>query len=320
MYVEQAVSTDSKMPNVMTLLRRFVGVGSPGPAPAAANSQPISVSATEGGPVRYQVLLADDNRTVVAVMRQVLEHAGHGCVVVDNGEEALAELLQRRFDLALFDMNMPLMSGTEAIKAYQFIEPAEARTPIVIFSADTSEEARTRCLAAGAVAFIPKPIPVASLPLLLVRLARKPHDEGSAAGAESGGPVTLPPLASTSVLQYETLEELDRIGEDTEFVDRLLRGFIDDNRARIGKLEDLLNNRRYAEFKDTVHAIKGAAMSIGALSLKRTCQEIEQLAPADLERDARGVMATVHHAFEQLVGVLGHYREHVGKPPSNNQM
>jgi two-component system sensor histidine kinase RpfC len=282
------------------------------------------VAAGQGAPAAdrlYRVLLAEDNATVVKVTQKVLEHAGYQCTSVKNGEEALAELVRRDFDAALFDMNMPVMNGLEAIKAYHFMQPSDMRVPIIMFSADRSVEAREACLAAGAAEFMPKPIRLDTLPPTLDRLVKTSdnnHQGGAIHWAALNAPVPAQQPGADAVINYSTLAELDRIGQDCEFVNGLLLGFVKDNRARIAKLDELLRNMRYEEFREMVHAIKGAAMSIGATSLKHTCQQVEKLTPAELGRETENVVTAMRTAFEQLCEVLDHYRERRDRSASND--
>ena len=81
-----------------------------------------------GGPVRRQddtwpdlsqveILVAEDNLTNQAILRGMLEQLGARPVFTSNGAEALEALEQMRFDIALIDIEMPLMSGLEVMRA-----------------------------------------------------------------------------------------------------------------------------------------------------------------------------------------------------------
>lgn len=63
-----------------------------------------------------QVLIVDDESAIRKVMRRALERRGYACVDVGTGKEALAELAQRRFDLAVFDLFLPDTSGLELLR------------------------------------------------------------------------------------------------------------------------------------------------------------------------------------------------------------
>ena len=67
--------------------------------------------------------MAEDNPTNQRVSQLILESGGHRPTIVDNGEAALEELERGNYDLALFDLSMPVVSGLEALKLYRFTTP-----------------------------------------------------------------------------------------------------------------------------------------------------------------------------------------------------
>jgi two-component system sensor histidine kinase RpfC len=287
----------------------------PAAAAAAGASRPAKAQ-----DAHYSILVAEDNPTNSKVIQKILERAGHSCTLVENGEEALDQLTQQDFDLVVFDMNMPVMNGLEATKAYRFMQPAGMRVPIIMFSANVSTEAREECLAAGVDEFLPKPIQVAPFLEALDRLVKKfgtgqksrlPHRVAAKL------PILAQPAGAEIVLNYATLAELDRIGQDRAFVDGLLTGFVADNRLLIEKLEGLLLSMRFEEFKETLHAIKGSAVSIGAFSMRTTCQQFEKLTHTELKRDTRHVLQTMRQAFDELCQALDHYRKQRDQSASN---
>jgi two-component system sensor histidine kinase RpfC len=269
---------------------------------------------------RYSILVAEDNPTNRKVIQKILERAGHSCALVENGEEALDLLGQQDFDVVVFDMNMPVMNGLEATKTYRFMQPPGTRVPIIMFSADVTKEAREECLAAGVDEFLPKPIQVGSFLEALDRLVKKfganqrsrmPHRSAS------NVPILAQPAGTETILNYATLAELDRIGQDRDFVDGLLVGFVADNRVLVERLEGLLVMKRFEEFKETLHAIKGSAVSIGAFSMRTTCQGFEKLTHDEMKRDTRHIVKTMQGAFDKLCEALAHYRKQREQSASN---
>jgi two-component system sensor histidine kinase RpfC len=260
---------------------------------------------------QYSILVAEDNPTNSRVIQKILERAGHYCTLVKNGEEALDLLGQHDFDVIVLDMNMPVMSGLEATKAYRFMRPAEMRAPVIIFSADVTTDAKNECLKAGVDEFLPKPIQVASFLETLDRLVNKFGSHASRS-VSSELPENAPILAQPSganVLNYATLVELERIGQDRMFVDGLLAGFIEDNRKLIEKLKVSLLVRKFEEFTETLHAIKGSSASIGASALRATCHELEKTTRSELEKDPSQVLNIIQNDFNELCEALEQYRQ-----------
>lgn len=62
-----------------------------------------------------EILLVDDMDAVRRAIGAVLKRAGHHVITAVDGAEGLALLKRQRFDLAIIDMLMPKVSGTEVI-------------------------------------------------------------------------------------------------------------------------------------------------------------------------------------------------------------
>jgi two-component system sensor histidine kinase RpfC len=268
---------------------------------------------------QYNILVAEDNPTNSKVIQKILQRAGHLCTLVQNGEEALDLLSQQDFDLIVFDMNMPVMNGLDATKAYRFMRPADMRAPVIMFSADVTTEAKEECLRGGVDEFLPKPIQVNLFLETLERLVKKSlvgrHTE-SFPKAVSAIPILAQPPSEKVILNYATLAELERIGQDRMFVENLLSGFTEDSQKLVEKLEESLRLMRFEEFKEILHAIKGSAASIGAVSLRETCHQYEKITHSELKADSAKVLNIIKTAFNQLRQALDLYRKQRNKAES----
>lgn len=110
--------------------------------------------------VPITVVLVDDSPVQRRFLRAALE-AGQGFVVLGearNGKEAVALVDRLRPTVVLMDLDLPVMSGIEAIEAIMSASP----TPVVVYSAfvgGTNSENALEALAAGAVDVLAKPGP-----------------------------------------------------------------------------------------------------------------------------------------------------------------
>ena len=114
---------------------------------------------------RLRVLLAEDHPVNRRVVELLLEPLGVELVVAENGAEALEKFGQSRFDLVLMDMQMPVMDGLSATADIRRWEAVQQRspTPIVMMTANASNDHREQAMAAGADGFITKPVTPESL-------------------------------------------------------------------------------------------------------------------------------------------------------------
>jgi ligand-binding sensor domain-containing protein/signal transduction histidine kinase/ActR/RegA family two-component response regulator len=115
-------------------------------------------------PGRTRVLLADDERDVATMARDVLIELGYDVVLAADGEEALEAGRAEDFDVWLLDVMMPRMNGAAAAKA---LRARGIRAPIVLMSGYAEEELLTRGLTAEADGFLKKPFLAADLALVV---------------------------------------------------------------------------------------------------------------------------------------------------------
>ena len=118
---------------------------------------------------KFNVLVAEDNRTNQKVIKALLERQGADCTFVKNGVEAVELYKILDFDLVFMDIYMPDMDGYEATRLIKKTDKyAEKHTPIIAVSASAFEEDILKAKAAGVDEFLAKPIEVAKLKELLV--------------------------------------------------------------------------------------------------------------------------------------------------------
>jgi CheY-like chemotaxis protein len=125
-----------------------------GGGPAAAAPQDTVVG-YEGE--RKRLLVVDDVAANRAVMLDLLQDAGFGVVAATNGLECLLLLDTFKPDLILMDVMMPEMDGNETTRRIRY-RPDWAGIPIVAVTASAGAEDERKCRAAGADAFLAKPV------------------------------------------------------------------------------------------------------------------------------------------------------------------
>jgi two-component system chemotaxis response regulator CheY len=107
---------------------------------------------------RHRILIVEDSPT----MRQLLVFAlkrlpGALLVEARDGMDGLRKVTSDHFDLALVDINMPVMDGLKLIHLIRD-EESLADMPIVVITTEGAEEDRARALALGADEYLTKPV------------------------------------------------------------------------------------------------------------------------------------------------------------------
>jgi len=119
----------------------------------------------EAGPA-LRILLVEDNETNRKIVALILAPHDVELEIADNGRRGLECFERQVFDLVLMDMQMPVMDGLTATRAFRALEaadPARVRTPIALLSANAMEQHRLQGAEAGADLHISKPITPESL-------------------------------------------------------------------------------------------------------------------------------------------------------------
>ena len=116
-----------------------------------------------------KVLLVEDHAINALLATALLTR--ESCVVdhAAGGPEALAAVAVGTYDLILMDMRMPGMTGPETA---QEMRAQGLATPIVALTANTFEDDRQACLAAGMDEFLVKPLSADALRRILARVGR----------------------------------------------------------------------------------------------------------------------------------------------------
>jgi len=114
-------------------------------------------------------LAVDDNEDSRKLATLILKREGMVVAQSEDGRQAVDQITGGEFDLVLMDLEMPVMSGLDAIRAIRALRPPRT-VRIVGLSAHADDAARRECLAAGADGYLVKPLRLADLQKLLAAL------------------------------------------------------------------------------------------------------------------------------------------------------
>jgi two-component system sensor histidine kinase/response regulator len=181
------------------------------------------------------------------------------------------------------DCQMPGMDGYDATDRIRQLESlTSTRTPIIGVTASAMKTDRQRCLAAGMDDYLPKPLSLETLGLVMDRWAPNNAEPAAAAYLEEHLPPAQPPgadaTASTSpVLDAMVVGQLALLGKAAgeDLIGQLATVFLADSESRVAALHAAIADGDGAAVAETAHTMLGASANLGATELANLCAALE---------------------------------------------
>lgn len=121
-----------------------------------------------------RILIVEDDPRVSHWLSIKLKGSGHGCRVVDNGEDALQLMSVEAFDVVVLDRMLPGIDGIQVLKNLR----QRSHPPVMVLSAVDQPGDRVEGLRAGAEDYLGKPFDFTELLLRLEGLVRRRQAAG----------------------------------------------------------------------------------------------------------------------------------------------
>lgn len=132
----------------------------------------VGAADAEGDFTGKRVLVVEDNPINQRVARALLQSVNFEVITACDGDEVLDVLEREPCDIVLMDVQMPRMDGYEATRLLR-TRPGFKSLPVVAMTADATEEAMKKCMAAGMDDYVSKPIDRARLLALMKQFLEK---------------------------------------------------------------------------------------------------------------------------------------------------
>ncbi|MFZ6873108.1 response regulator [Undibacterium sp. Di27W] len=221
-----------------------------------------------------RLLLAEDNEINQQIATELLESAGAQIDIASDGQQAIDMLKAAGptvYDAVLMDVQMPKLDGIEAAKLIR-ADGRFAHLPVIAMTAHALDVERERCLAAGMVDHIVKPI---DPPSMFETLARwiKVTDTTSIAVA------IQPKQEEHSMLPHvdglDQVSGLRHTGGNLQLYESLLRQFTDKEADATARLAAALQASDLQTAERIAHTMKGLAGSTGLRNLQTAATALE---------------------------------------------
>jgi signal transduction histidine kinase/CheY-like chemotaxis protein len=107
------------------------------------------------------ILAAEDNKMNQLLLKMIFEQWNVSCTIVDNGELAIEQLKNNKYDLVLMDIQMPILDGYSASR--QIRNTLKSDIPVIAMTANVLPGEKEKCADAGMNGYISKPLNEAEL-------------------------------------------------------------------------------------------------------------------------------------------------------------
>lgn len=121
-------------------------------------------------PRSIRLLMVDDDEVLLDVMEERFERLGNKVAACARGEDALARLIQTRFDVVILDINLPDASGLDLLAK---IKEQLPETEVIMLTAHGSIESAIKAMKAGAYDYLTKPFQFSELEILVQKAFEK---------------------------------------------------------------------------------------------------------------------------------------------------
>jgi DNA-binding NtrC family response regulator len=119
---------------------------------------------------KLNILVVEDGQSQREMLKDFLAGEGHRVAGAEDGNTAIQQVRDGHFDLLLLDFKMPGMNGIEVLKKIKSINP---QISVVMMTAYGTIETAVDAMKLGAVDYIPKPIDLDELIILVERIAER---------------------------------------------------------------------------------------------------------------------------------------------------
>jgi len=215
-----------------------------------------------------KVLIVDDVLLNIEVLKQLLKKSNIQIFSALSGKRAIELLKEVKFDLVFMDHMMPEMDGVETYHEYMNSgDKINSDTPMIILTANAIVGAKEKYYEEGFQDYLSKPVELNQLYNTLLHYI--PDEKIIHKRNEA--------LKISEIMEALTFLDTDASevywGGNQELYVSLLQEFCSEN--RIQAMQDAFNENNYKLYMVIVHSIKSTSLSIGAASLSKKAEAME---------------------------------------------
>jgi CheY-like chemotaxis protein/HPt (histidine-containing phosphotransfer) domain-containing protein len=226
-------------------------------------------------PADARILVAEDVELNQLVMKHQLQKIGLEADFVRTGFNVLEQLRAYTYDLILMDVQMPGMNGLQTIEVIRSdASKPWHQIPIIGITASIGENARQKCIRAGADDFVPKPYNLDDLKQKLKKLIAEYRQKLNSTKVKPPKETVM-----TTTEKYFDLSYLEEISEgDRDFSATMISYFIDNTPPVMENLEKKVQEQDWDEVRQIAHKLKPQVVYMGIHQVADDVEKVEHLA------------------------------------------
>lgn len=231
------------------------------------------------------VLVVDDNTMNIRVVEEMLAVYNIKVTKAVSGKEALEKISSMNYDFVFMDHMMPEMDGVECLHRIRQKNGTYYRNvPIIALTANAVAGTREMLLKEGFNDFLEKPIERSVLERILRRniiadkitekkitVAKEEKTDGKTEEVKNNGANWLEQLNNYGLDVKKAILYCN--GEEAYY--KILQGYCEEGNKLEQQLSELFEKQDWKNYTITVHGVKSAMHSIGAISLSELAKELE---------------------------------------------
>jgi two-component system sensor histidine kinase RpfC len=255
------------------------------------------------------VLLADAASSARSALGNALNQADYKVIMVEDGNKALDALEDQPISLAIININLATMSGTQVLKLHRFTTPHKHWVPFIFISDENNADTLRLCRSIGVQTCFFKPVDMNNLleiiPILIIQHQTRDNHLGHYPRAPGKNNVTY--FQNTSLLDLMTLLRLERLDSGIAFINDLFKIFQAEGTIVIQTMRHAVDKNQFGLFLDQAQILLDSAGQLGALALYELNRKATRLRAREFDYRGIELLEEIEETFNLTLEAYSHY-------------
>ncbi len=254
------------------------------------------------------ILLADAAGSERTKLSKILIQAGYQVRMVDDGDQALDALEEQPIDLAIVNIDLSIMSGTQVLKLHRFTTPYRQWVPFVFLSDENNADTLRLCRSIGVQACLFKPV-VANDMVELISTLLTQHQSTNASDdySHSSEKNNVTQFQHANLLDHMTLLRLERLDSGIAFINDLYKIFEAEGAVILRSMRQAVERKQFGQFLDQAQILFDSAGQLGAFALYELGRQATRLRAHEFEYRGYEVIQEIEKTFNLTLQAYTHY-------------